>query len=218
MSGSFPVFDNVVESLFGWMAPEISLDIGAGAGKYGRLLARAVPDCERTAVEVNGSYVNRFDLRSLYHRVELADAASWWRDNPDETFDVVVAGDVLQTMPKSAGQDLLNAMVYRCAWIVLLMPEFVIQGALDDAVTNVHRSVWSERDLHWHDLWAWDNTRAITLALLRGYQPSALSIDELLRRVNEGALPLRDHDGQGFVRHCRLRLVDHSREVAYRPR
>jgi SAM-dependent methyltransferase len=218
MSGSFPVFDSVIESLFGWMSPELLLDIGAGAGKHGRLIARAAPGCERSALEANASYVDRFDLRSLYHRVEVADAADWWRDNPDETFDLIVAGDVLQHLPKSAGLDLLNAMVYRCAWLLLLLPEFVVQGTAEGAATNVHRSVWSERDLHWHDLWAWDNVRAMTLALLRGYQPSSMSIDELVRRVNDGALPVLDYDGKAFVRSCRLRLVDHSREVAYRPR
>jgi hypothetical protein len=39
-----------------------------------------------------------------------------------------------------------------------------------------------------------------------------------VRQVNEGAWPVRDYDGQGLVRPCRLRLVDHPREVAYRPR
>lgn len=218
MSGSFTIYDGVVEQLIGWMAPETALDIGAGAGKYGRMIARVAPACATTAVEIHRGYVEKFDLGSLYGRVEQADAAQWWRDNADETFDLVVAGDVLQAMPKSAGLDLINALVYRCAWLVLLLPEFVVQGALDDAVTNVHRSVWSERDLHWHDLWAWDNTRAVTLALLRGYQASSLNIDELVRRVNDGALPVHDFHGQSLVRHCRVRLVDHSREVAYRPR
>lgn len=218
MAVSFPVFDSVIEQLVGWMAPKQALDIGAGAGKHGRLIARAAPDCERTAIEINDAYVDRFELRPAYHRVEVTDAASWWRANADEVFDVVIAADVLQAMPKSAGLDLVNALVYRSAWVVLQLPEFIIQGAQDGSDANVHRSVWSERDLHWHDLWAWDNTRALTLAVLRGYQPSPLTIDELVRRVNEGTLPLHDYDGQGFVRNCRLRLVDHPREVAYRPR
>lgn len=218
MSGSFPTFDRVTEQLYRWISPGMSLDVGAGAGKHGRLVLQACPGCAVTALEVHAPYAAVAESSGLYHRLELADATTWHRDNPDETFDLVIAGDVLQTLPKSAGLDLLNAMVYRSAWLVLLLPEFVIQGALDDAVTNVHRSVWSERDLQWHDLWAWDNCRAITLAVLRGYQPSALTIDELVRRVNDGALPVLDYDGQTVVRPCRLRLEDHAREVAYRPR
>lgn len=89
---------------------------------------------------------------------------------------------------------------------------------MDGAFSAVHRSVWSERDMHWHDLWAWDNARAMSMFLLRGYQPSPLSIDALVRQINAGAVQVHDYDGQGIVRPCRLRLVDHGREVAYRPR
>lgn len=200
------------------MAPTTSLDVGAGAGKYGRLLQRSVPDCARTAIEIDAGHVRNFGLDQLYHRVETTDAARWWLDEPEEVFDLVVFGDCLQHLPKSAGLDLLNAMVYRCAWLVVLAPEFIVQGAVDGADSAVHRSVWSERDMHWHDLWVWDNTRAMSLFVLRGYQPSPLSIDALVRNVNEGAVPVRDYDGQGVVRPCRLRLVDHAREMAYRPR
>ena len=58
----------------------------------------------------------------------------------------------------------------------------------------------------------------MTLVLLRGYRPSPLTIDSAVQRINEGAVPLLDYDGQSTVRSCRLRLVDHAREVAYRPR
>lgn len=218
MSGSFPIFDGVLEQLLGLMAPQTTLDIGAGSGKFGRMLQRAAPTCGRAAIEVDPRHVERFALSEVYDRIEVADAARWWRDNADECFDVITVGDCLQHLAKSEGLDLLNALSYRCAWLVVLVPEFIVQGAVDGATTAVHRSVWSERDMHWHDLWAWDNARAITLFLLRGYQPSPLDMDTLVRRVNEGALPLRDYDGQTEVRPCRLRLVDHAREVSYRPR
>lgn len=201
-----------------WFAPARALDVGAGSGKCGRLLRAAAPACETTALEIESTHLERFALHELYQRVEIADATRWWRDNAEEIFDLVVIGDCLQHLPKSAGLDLLNAMVYRCAWLVVLAPEFIVQGAVDGADSAIHRSVWSERDMHWHDLWAWDNTRAMSLFVLRGYQPSALSIDALVNNINEGAVPVRDYDGQGVVRPCRLRLVDHAREMAYRPR
>ena len=219
MSGSFPIFDNVVEQRVGWMAPTRALDLGAGAGKFGRLLQRAAPACERVAVEIHGPYAEHFSLYEQYNRVDLADAATWWRSNPEEVFDLVILGDCLQHLPKSAGLDLLNAMVYRSAWLVALLPEFIVQGVVDGADSSVHRSVWSERDMHWHDLWAWDNARAMTLVLMRGYRPSPLlTIDQVVQRINDGAVTLLDYDGQGVVRNGRLRLVDHAREVAYRPR
>lgn len=218
MSGSFPVFDAVVEQFIAWAAPQRALDIGAGAGKYGRLLRDAAPACERIAIEVNPAHVESFALASLYQRVDVIDAAEYWRVNAEEAFDLVIVGDCLQSMAKCDGIDLLNALIYRCGWLLVLAPEFIVQGAVDGSAAAVHRSVWSERDLLWHDLWAWDNARAIGFYALRGYRPSALDVDTLMRNMNEGAVPLRDYDGQSVVRPCRLRLIEQPREVGYRPR
>jgi hypothetical protein len=101
---------------------------------------------------------------------------------------------------------------------MMVAPEFVIQGAVEGVQHTVHRSAWSERDLAWHDLWAWDNVRSVTFALLRGYRAAPSTLEALAQQVNAANLPLRDYDGQGIVRPCRLRLVDQRREVAYRPR
>lgn len=218
MSGSFPIFDAACEHLIGAVAPARALDIGAGGGKYGRLLARAAPACERMALEIEAGHVEQFGLRELYQRVEVGDAAQWWRTNTDEAFDLVIAGDCLQQMPKSEGLDLLNALVYRCAYLLVVVPEFVVQGAVDGLASAVHRSAWSERDLQWHDFWAWDNTRSVTLALLRGYRPAPVTLDAVVRQLNEANVPLHDYDGTGFVRPARLRLVDQPREAVYRPR
>lgn len=217
MAGSFPIFDQALQQVLGWMSPRRALDIGAGAGKYGRLLQAAAPGCQTEALEVQGAFVERFGLGALYHHVHVADVTTWWPEN-QAAFDVVVLGECLQHLPKSAGLDLLNALVYRSAWVVVVVPEFFMQGPPGGEGPDVQRSVWSERDLHWHDLWAWDNTRTTTLALLRGYQPCALNADALVQRVNDAALMLHDFDGSSPVRPCRLRLVDHGREVAYRPR
>ena len=213
MSGSFPTFDHVVAPLLAQLQPRRALDLGAGSGKYGRLLRDAAPDCARVAVEVDPHTVQQHELAALYHQVHVADATDWCAQQR-ACFDVVLLGDCLTQLPKSQGLDLLNALVYRSAWLVVLNAEFVVQpGAV-----GPQRSVWSERDLHWHDLYAWDNTRTTTLAVLRGYQPSPLTMDQLVRMTNEARWPLLDFDGQTVVRPCRLRLVDQAREVAYRVR
>jgi len=218
MSGSFPVFDAAAGHLIARLVPRRALDIGAGSGKYGHLLAQHAPGCERVAVEINAGSVERFALRGLYQRVDVVDAARWWRDNMEEAFDLAIIGDCLQSMAKSEGLDLLNALVYRCAWLLVVVPEFVVQGAVDGTPGSVHRSAWSERDLHWHDLWAWDNVRSVSLALLRGYLPAGVPLEDVVRDFNAAHVPLMHFDGKAVVRPGRLRLVDHVREVAYRPR
>ena len=217
MPGSFPVFDAVVAQLISRIAPRRALDVGTGAGKYGHLLARHAPDCQRTGIEVEPSYVPQFGLTGLYDPLLVEDVTPWWRRTLGENFDLVLIGDCIEHLPKSAALDLLNALVYRCAWLVLLAPEFIVQPATGGVPSEAHVSVWSERDLHWHDLWAWDNCRAITFAVLRGYQPATLTLQQLVDELNTANLPLQHFDGQTFVRPARLRLVEHRREVDYRP-
>ncbi|MEK8050026.1 class I SAM-dependent methyltransferase [Ideonella sp. DXS22W] len=217
MPGSFPVFDAVVAHLIARCQPATALDIGTGSGKYGHMLATHAPQCERTGLDLEPSYVDRFGLPQLYHHMHLADGAQWCHAHPQRQFDMVFLGDSLEHMGKSAGIDLLNAMVYRCAWLVIVAPEFVVQGAVDGVASEAHRSVWSERDLHWHDLWAWDNCRATTLMVLRGYLPcAALGMGQWVDEINGAQVPLRHFDGQETVRPARLRLVQHPREVEYR--
>lgn len=219
MPGSFPVFDEVVRQVVAWIAPGSALDIGAGAGKYGHMLRQIAPNCDCTGVEVHQPYVDQFGLRDVYARVEVDDIVSWCRRNEQATFDLAVIGDCLQILPKGDGLDVLNALVYRCAWLIVLVPEFVVQGASDVTPNEVHRSVWSERDFQWHELWAWDNARAMTMVILRGYRASAITLESIVGRINdEVTVHLMDFDGSSRVRPCRLRLIDHTREVAYRPR
>lgn len=216
MPGSFPVFDAVVQQLVRVLAPQRALDIGTGAGKYGRMLQQAAPDCHREGIELEPTYVQAHGLQALYHRLHVTDASQWWREHPSDTFDLVLLGDCIEHMPKSAGLDLLNAMVYRSAWLVIVAPEFIVQADTDGVASEAHVSVWSERDLHWHDLWAWDNCRATTLMLLRGYLPAPLPLEAVVEQLNAADLPVRHFDGQALVRPARLRLVAHRREVDYR--
>ncbi|MFM2403793.1 MAG: hypothetical protein RL223_1673 [Pseudomonadota bacterium] len=217
MPGSFPVFDGVVAHLMQRLQPRRLLDVGAGAGKYGRMLRGCAPGAWSQALEIDAGLIARHGLAEVYSRVEVVDATHWWQQDMASTFDLVVLGDCLQQMPKSAGLDLLNALVYRSAWIVVVLPEFVVPQGEGPAPTTMHRSVWSERDLHWHDLWAWDHVRATTLAVLRGYLPSpTLSMAQWHVELQAAHVMLQHFDGQTPVRPARLRLEQVPREVEYR--
>lgn len=218
VSGSFPTYDRVVRHLLQTLAPSRALDLGAGSGKYGRLLREIVPDCLTTAVEIEAATIADFQLDTLYADVVHGDAGEWVRGAVDAEFDLVVVGDCLQQMPKSRGLDLLNEIVYRSAWVLVTIPEFVRQGRVGGLDSAVHRSTWSERDFAWHDLWAWDNCRTITLVLMRGLAASARTIDEVVLDLAARPVSILDFDGTVEVRPCRLRLCDQPRESAYRPR
>lgn len=218
MPGSFVVFDSLSRQLIEWIAPRQAVDIGAGAGKYGALLRSAAPGCRTVAVEPELGYVDQFALSALYDEVEVQSASSWAATNVDSRFDLAILGSCLTHMSKSAGLDLLNALAYRAAYTLVVAPEFIVQGPVDGGAGEAHVSVWSERDLHWHDQWAWDNCRATSIFLLRGYLPASLPLVDLVGRVNASQLPVHDfNDANSFVRPARLRLVEHPRETAYRP-
>jgi SAM-dependent methyltransferase len=218
MPGSFVVFDSLVEKLIETIAPQSALDIGCGAGKYGQLLSRLRPDCKRSAIEAEPSYIERFGLSSLYHEVYVGTAADWQTQALDRQYDLTILGDCIEHMPKSAGLDLLNFLAYRSAYTLVISPEFVLQGIVDGVISEAHVSVWSERDLGWHDLWAWDNCRSVSVFLLRGYLPAPVSLAQLVEQINAAALPIHEfHDRGTLVRPARLRMVNHWRETVYRP-
>ncbi|MCE4556425.1 hypothetical protein [Pelomonas cellulosilytica] len=217
MPGSFVVFDSLSRQLVQWMAPRHAIDFGAGAGKFGRLLRDVAPGCRTVAVEPEAAYVERFSLASLYDEVQVRTAAQWLADGTEACTDLAILGDCIEHMPKSTGLDLLNALAYRAAYTLVIAPEFLVQGSVDGIAGEAHVSVWSERDLHWHDLWAFDNCRAMSIFLLRGYLPATVPLRELVARVNDAQLPVHEfHDTASLVRPARLRLVEHPREVAYR--
>lgn len=217
MSGSFVVFDSLARQLIEWIAPRQAIDFGAGAGKFGRMLRDAAPACRRVAVEPEPSYAERFGLTSLYDEVQVRTAAQWQAASADARFDLAILGDCIEQMPKSAGLDLLNALVYRASYILVTAPEFITQSAANALPCEARLSVWSERDLHWHDLWAFDNCRSMGIYLLRGYLPATVPLRELVERVNAVNLPVHEfHDPATLVRPARLRLVEYPRETAYR--
>ena len=218
MPGSFVVFDALARQTIEWLAPQRAVDFGAGAGKYGRLLRAVAPHCYTVAVEPEPSYVARFGLSGIYDEVQPLMAHDWMSAHPDARFDLAILGDCIEHMPKSVGLDLLNALAYRSAYTLVVAPEFIVQGAVEGVAGEAHVSVWSERDLHWHDLWAWDNCRATSFFLLRGYLPAPVPLADLVQRVNASQLPVHEfHDPASFVRPARLRLVEQPRETVYRP-
>ena len=217
MSGSFPVFDAVLQHAIACLAPRRALDVGAGAGKYGQLLAAQAPACHRSAIERDPSCVQQHGLETLYDRVWVGDSAAWLAQTQPEVFDLVLIGQCLEHNAKSAGLDLLQALLHRCAWLVVVVAEHPTPVVVDQVAQSPCLSIWTERDMHWHDLWAWDNCRSTTLLVLRGLLSSALTLVQLVDAVNSADVPVRHFDGVTAVRPARLRLVDHRRELDYRP-
>jgi SAM-dependent methyltransferase len=150
MPFSLPVFDAAVKALIARMAPASVLDIGPGAGKYGRMvnaLRKEGVKVERlAALEIDPGYIARFELASIYDEVRCGDAARLADARSDETFDLVILGDVLEHLKKSDGIDLVDFLYYRVKYLLLVIPIDYIQGAWEGHAHEAHISTWYPSD------------------------------------------------------------------------
>lgn len=200
MPGSFQNFDAAVAYIIRSLAPRTCLDIGCGAGKYGKMVAQETPTCHRIGIEVEPRYVEQFQLRDLYNEVRVGDGLEVLSANQGEFFDLAIIGDCIEHMPKSAGLDLLNFLSYRTQYLIVLAPEFSVQGSVNGIDSETHVSVWSEQDFLWHDRWAWDNCFTISAFVLRGYQAATMEFNRLIDGLNSAQVPLTDFYGKNIVR------------------
>lgn len=150
MPYSDTVFDRHVESLIGRMKPASVLDIGPGAGKYGRMIqslrAEGVPIGHLAAIEIDNSYIEQFALREVYDVIQLGDATTLPDIGPDASWDLVILGDVLEHFRKSRGIDLIDYLYYRTKYLLLLIPIDYVQGAWEGHHAEAHISTWIPED------------------------------------------------------------------------
>ncbi|PRG98939.1 hypothetical protein C6V08_18530 [Burkholderia gladioli] len=177
-------FDAVTAALLAAVAPSRVLDIGCGAGKYGRMVRAALPGAGLEGVEIEPSYIEKYGLDRLYHPLHLMSAAEIPVRMVDEMFDLTIIGDCIEHLPKSAGLDLLNFLTYRSAYTVIVLPEAAIQNSVDNVLSEAHVSVWSERDFGWHDNWAWAQVWQMQYFILRGYAPARISLADLVATLH----------------------------------
>jgi hypothetical protein len=143
-------FDQQIETLVERMRPTSVLDIGPGAGKYGKMVRgirdRGVDVSLIAAIEIDESYIEQFGLREIYDVVQLGDAATLPDVGPDAQWDLVILGDVLEHLRKSRGMDLMEYLYYRTKYVILAIPIDYVQGAWEGHHAEAHISTWRAED------------------------------------------------------------------------
>jgi hypothetical protein len=178
MPYSSDTFDHYIDGLVGLLQPSTVCDIGPGAGKYSRLVRnKAKADdfpVRLTAVEIDSSYVERFNLRDLYDEVIVDDALNLIRA-PGLRFSLVIIGDCIEHMRKSDGLDLLNFLIYRSGYICVVYPEAFVQDDWEGHAAEAHISTWGPNDFAgWSTLH--HSRSGMHLFLVKGYQTSRTRI------------------------------------------
>lgn len=126
------------------------LDVGSGKGLYG-YLARASDGGDRAfivGVDVWGPYLTFCRSFGAYDALILADATAplpFCRDS----FDVVLACEVIEHLPADAGEALLDQVegIAREKVVVTVPNGDHLRGPIDDVPTEAHQSVWRPTDL-----------------------------------------------------------------------
>lgn len=136
-------FNKTIEDFFKNNPVLRYLDIGAGAGKYGKMLRDLYGDSvEIIALEPWNPYIEEFELNKIYNQVKEIKAIDLLQDVEFET-DIVILGDVLEHMRKSDGLDLLHFFNYRCQAIIIQWPTNYLQNTEYGNALEAHISSWN---------------------------------------------------------------------------
>lgn len=133
--------------------PETVCDIGPGDGTYARLFRPAHKGIWWTAIEIHKPYIRRYGLKNTAKRTDMYDEVHNIdaRDADAHLFhrDLVIAGDVLEHMPREDAVTLLQRIEAAGAWNVLVSLPIVEseQGEVDGNEHEAHIHQWDAQDM-----------------------------------------------------------------------
>lgn len=108
------------------------LDVGAGEGLYSQLLRRYFPYMD--AVEIHQPYIDLYKLEEHYRYVFRADI----REFAVPHYEIIILGDILEHMNRSAALDLLNRLIPSAGECIVSLPFLSVQGAAHDNEYETH--------------------------------------------------------------------------------
>lgn len=154
-------------------APLEVLDVGAGAGRWARLLRGDLVPSWWTGLEIHDPYVARFKLGDLYDDVVVGDV----RDDPPalrREWDLVILGDVLEHMTRDEAVDVYDRLRARTRWLVVSLPivEWP-QGEVDGNPHEAHLHHWGHGEvlLTLGGIEEWQDGTNVGVYLARGGRP-----------------------------------------------
>lgn len=204
---SWVTFDESFLHFVKMIQPERVLDIGAGSGKYGKLVRSIKSDVHITGVEIDQGVIAKHNLHSIYDEMAPELAMDFLLKNPLKNFDLVIIGDCIEHMKKSEGIDLLNLLNYRSSFIYVVTPDGMVMNK--DPYYFGHISNWTERDLMWHDNFAYDRVSVLQVFLMRGLlRTNHPSMAHIINEINAKEFLLCTPNDEGSQKKLRLTYVD----------
>lgn len=121
------------------------LDIGAGQGTYYKLLNKYIPDAIWSCVEAWQPYIDNFNLKDFYTNVFNEDIRTF--NATGRSYDLVIAGDVLEHMLKEEALDVFAKFKPICKYFIISIP--IIKWPQDVINENSY-------EIHVKDDWSHD--------------------------------------------------------------
>lgn len=147
MPWSSNTFENIFADHLQSLKPNTVLDVGAGAGKYGRIIREILPETKIDAIEPTAEYISEYKLSDVYSNVYMQDLYEFIKSNKKDTYDLVIFGDVLEHFFRSQVFDILDYMLYKHKWVLVVWPTFLPQEDVGNNPYEVHRSNFKLNDL-----------------------------------------------------------------------
>lgn len=179
MPYSSPFFDNNVKDFIKNHRFMNYLDVGAGAGKYGAMIREVYPQAKIVAIEPDKEYIRKFKLSKIYDEIISKKAEEYFFTLPDFKTEVCIIGDCIEHLKKSDGIDLINYLVYRTHYIILIFPSAFIQYSYEGHALEAHISVWNKSDfaIYKHKFF---KKPPMNMVIIQGYlsDPHAITLKE----------------------------------------
>lgn len=162
MPFSLNFFNHVFQGHLAKINPNVVLDVGAGEGKYGRMIREWKPQCHLDAIEPSAQYIEKFALREVYNQVFDCTVQDFVIPYCKARYNIVIFGDILEHMFKSQAMDYLDFFLYRSDWVMLAWPTNMPQDDCENNHYEIHKSNFKLADLanqfevhHYERRFAW---------------------------------------------------------------
>lgn len=123
------------------------LELGCGQGKFGSLMKGATSALKLSAIQ---KIFNEEDIVSLkgigYNEIIDDDIMAYFRVGFDESYDMIVALDVIEHFMYSDVLSIINFALYRADYMLLVWPSAHPQNGINNSFDR-HRASFELRDL-----------------------------------------------------------------------
>jgi len=147
LGSSSSKFDNCIQQVVTMTGAKRILELGCGQGKFGKLIRQHGDAVSLRAVQKIFKTEDEETLKAIgYEKIIDADIMDYFKVGFDETYDLVVALDVIEHFLYSDIISIINFALYRADYMLLVWPSAHPQDGVNHAFDR-HRASFELRDL-----------------------------------------------------------------------